>query len=414
MGTFGQSFTRELGKNTGKYVSNKVFGTGHATPHRLIIEREERRAQREEAREYKEKQQRLEKERREREKAMREAEKERQLELRQETIKANEQEVKEHNNYIEAIQSVHKSYSEKFDWSAIELEVLEFENNSPEVPAKEKKEYFKKWTDEQVDKLKQEEEEKLELSPFKRLFNKYFPNHNGGFIDKLLFKEDYEKIDQHNKQLQKIESYRSKWYLEYMEEQEKKYQDYLLATQYYKNLGDVLKGLEKNNPQAIQSSIKIFNPFQELEAYGSDISCEVKGKSMKVHFYVHDNKVIPNVTKSLIRKGVEISESEIPTSRRNEIYQDYVCSCMIRIAKEIFQMFDQMDKVQVNAAGMLLNSATGNMEEKVIASVIFTKSILDGLNLDLIDPSDSISNFEHTMRFDRSKGFSPVEELKVF
>lgn len=36
MGKFGASFSRELGKNTGKWVSNKVFGDGHATPHRII------------------------------------------------------------------------------------------------------------------------------------------------------------------------------------------------------------------------------------------------------------------------------------------------------------------------------------------------------------------------------------------
>jgi len=37
MGTFGKSLARELGKNTGKWASNKVFGnTGHATPHRIV------------------------------------------------------------------------------------------------------------------------------------------------------------------------------------------------------------------------------------------------------------------------------------------------------------------------------------------------------------------------------------------
>ena len=39
MGNFGKAFTRELGKNTGKWVSNKVFGDGHATPYKLKVER---------------------------------------------------------------------------------------------------------------------------------------------------------------------------------------------------------------------------------------------------------------------------------------------------------------------------------------------------------------------------------------
>ncbi len=35
MGTFGNSFSREIGKNTGKLVSNAVFGDNWSTPHRI-------------------------------------------------------------------------------------------------------------------------------------------------------------------------------------------------------------------------------------------------------------------------------------------------------------------------------------------------------------------------------------------
>ena len=40
MGIFGKSFNREIGKNTGKWMSNKVFGDGHATPYKLKVKRE--------------------------------------------------------------------------------------------------------------------------------------------------------------------------------------------------------------------------------------------------------------------------------------------------------------------------------------------------------------------------------------
>ena len=36
MGTFGNSFKRELGKNTGKFVSNIIFGDKHSTPYRHV------------------------------------------------------------------------------------------------------------------------------------------------------------------------------------------------------------------------------------------------------------------------------------------------------------------------------------------------------------------------------------------
>lgn len=37
MGKGVDSFKREIGKNAGKWVSNKVFGDGHSTPHRVNI-----------------------------------------------------------------------------------------------------------------------------------------------------------------------------------------------------------------------------------------------------------------------------------------------------------------------------------------------------------------------------------------
>ena len=36
MGAFGNSLKRELGKNTGKFISNVVFGDMHSTPYRRV------------------------------------------------------------------------------------------------------------------------------------------------------------------------------------------------------------------------------------------------------------------------------------------------------------------------------------------------------------------------------------------
>lgn len=47
MGIFGKSFSREIGKNTGKWVSNKVFKDGHSTPYRVKIQREKLKVEQE-------------------------------------------------------------------------------------------------------------------------------------------------------------------------------------------------------------------------------------------------------------------------------------------------------------------------------------------------------------------------------
>lgn len=48
MSLFGKSFEREIGKNTGKWVSNVIFGDGHATPYRRAESRQNQRREREE------------------------------------------------------------------------------------------------------------------------------------------------------------------------------------------------------------------------------------------------------------------------------------------------------------------------------------------------------------------------------
>lgn len=88
MGVFGNSLKRELGKNTGKFISNVVFGDKHSTPYRRVdvrrqtahsarLEKEEARRRVEEVRT----EARLEKERMRREEARERAELERKNQL---------------------------------------------------------------------------------------------------------------------------------------------------------------------------------------------------------------------------------------------------------------------------------------------------------------------------------------------
>jgi hypothetical protein len=67
--------------------------------------------------------------------------------------------------------------------------------------------------------------------------------------------------------------------------------------------------------------------------------------------------------------------------------------------------------VVVNAIGNLLNSATGRQEDQAILSVSIYRDSLDQINFDAIDPSDSMRNFVHNMKFSKTTGFSPVEKI---
>lgn len=418
--SFGKSLSRELGKNTGKYISNKVFGTGHSTPHRVMIERVERKKQREEAREYKLRQKEIEVERRARERELKNAEKRRQEELKLQIIEENTREVSEHTNYVAAIQSVHKSFSERFDWTLTEVYQMEFElGMNEEVPGfkeltfsdSEDKimDFYRKFTNKQVDERLEAVRADLKISGSKKLFNKLLPSLKNTFLDRKFFPDDFNRQEETEDKLLKIESLRETWFNEYITEHKEKYENFLKEKEYYKTLNDLSERIEKKDTQAIKEAISFLEIYKDLEDYGSDLSVSVT-PSLKVivDFYVHDEEVIPNATKDLIRKGLEVREKPYPTTKKNEIYQDYVCSCILKIAKETFQFHEILNVVQVNAIGSILNTSNGNYEEQTIISVILKRSKLEGLNFDLLDPSDSIKNFEHRMDFNKKEGFKPV------
>ncbi|HCY00658.1 MAG TPA: hypothetical protein DG754_11015 [Bacteroidales bacterium] len=454
MGIFGKSFSQELGKNTGKWASNKIFGnTGWATPRRHVIEVEQRKKQREEALEYKQHQKEIEQERREREQRLKQLEREQVERERYEMIKANEDEVREHNNYLEVIQSVHKSYSDQMDWEELQKQ------EAPQYveTAEELRDEITKFTNDHIDgeirSLKKRS--KLSLARlvvggmyapknrwiFKTLGNKVVLGFFGllcmvgliyglaqdGFLQYflpvisvlvfftfLIFRygaKDFEKNVALENKLSELENSRKPLLDDNLKYQQEAHEQYLKDQEEYRKMMDIVNGVIGKNPQAYTYALNYFNPLEDLKEYGSHISFEVSTDKISVDFYVHSEDVVPNTIKFILRKGLEIKEEQLSKSRFNEIYQDYVCSCVLKIAKEIFQLLPVVNKVQVNAKGSLLNSATGNFEEQTIVSVNINRAKLNELNLDLLDPSDSMSNFEHRMDFKKNEGFKPVKDL---
>lgn len=136
MGSFSNSFKREVGKNTGKWLSNQVFGNGHATPIRISTADKNNELRRKEKEAIK-KQRDLEKNKIEREKMrlqekklelkykeqkqiarakeQKRQEKEEQEQIKQELIASNYEESSANLEYLQAIQDIHKVEPFEFD-----------------------------------------------------------------------------------------------------------------------------------------------------------------------------------------------------------------------------------------------------------------------------------------------------------
>jgi hypothetical protein len=157
-------------------------------------------------------------------------------------------------------------------------------------------------------------------------------------------------------------------------------------------------------------AIENIDPFGEIDELGSKIEYSiVSPEKAKVKFHVHNDKVIPKQAKALLKSG-KLSVKDIPASKYNDLYQDYVCSATIWIARDLFAILP-LQEIIVTANGNVLNNSTGRIEERPLLSVLFIRETMGTINFVSVDLSDCMNNFKHNMAFKKSQGMLPTEEL---
>jgi hypothetical protein len=163
---------------------------------------------------------------------------------------------------------------------------------------------------------------------------------------------------------------------------------------------------------AYKEAIGETDPFGEIAVLGSSIEFRFPNSTVILaDLQINGEKVIPSEIKSQLRSG-KLSVKEMPKSRFYEIYQDYVCGCVLRVARELFALLP-VQMVIVTALGEILNTQTGHLEERAVLSVAVPRDIVRRIKWDSVDPSDTIANFLHRMCFKKSKGLFAVEPIEL-
>lgn len=163
-------------------------------------------------------------------------------------------------------------------------------------------------------------------------------------------------------------------------------------------------------PQALVEAIHKLDPFSDISELGTDIRFAANEPTiLEATIHVHSDSVVPKEVKGLLQSG-RLSVKQMPRGKVTELFQDYVYGCVLRVANELFSALP-IDTVIVTATDTLLNTATGHLEETPILSAAIPRRTLSRMNLEHIDPSDSMSNFVHRMKFKKIKGFEGVEKL---
>lgn len=278
--------------------------------------------------------------------------------------------VEVHENRIDMLKSVHKECGGKWDWQAI---------YSQEAGAAPTQGAY------------------LENAALAKLRG-FKPS----LVDKILGRTK-SKIAALN---DAVEAEKQKDIAEY-EQALKDHQDELEDLEEAKKLANrIIQGEESAYLEAIEET----DPFSDISALGSGLSFKLPDKStIEATLSVRDQDSVPSEIKALLQSG-KVSVKKMPKGAFYELYQDYICSCVIRVARESFALLP-VQVVLVHAMGNVLNTKTGYIEEQPILSVSIPRETLDGLNLETIDPSDSMRNFVHNMDFKKTSGFRVVQKI---
>jgi hypothetical protein len=279
-------------------------------------------------------------------------------------------EVEVYENRIDLLLSVHKEHGAVIDWDEIAAAPepeRPIPSNRLEIAAKSKEE-----------------------------------NYKPGFIDRIFKLENKKRI--------KLAAEVQRACSQDEENNNKAEKEWGIACDEWKLEMTLAKEILLNSPKAKLDAIKKLSPFADITELGSSVSFTIGTSNIvECTLSTHGSDVVPSEAKSLLSSG-RLSVKKIPAGKFNELFQDYVCSCVLRLANELLCILPD-DMVIVTATDSLLNKASGHTEELPILSVAISRSTLGRLKLETIDPSDSMSNFVHNMDFKKASGFSAVERV---
>jgi len=155
--------------------------------------------------------------------------------------------------------------------------------------------------------------------------------------------------------------------------------------------GRVLSG----DTQAFEEVLAELRLFAEVPDVCAAATVAVHDRHLaEVQLLVQGMAVLPTDSKTLTSTG-KVSVKSIPKARFHEMFQDYVASCVIRAARELFGLLP-FDTVLVTAfVSASDREAAEPQGTRAVLSVIFPRAGFSVLPFNSLDPSDTVEAFVH-------------------
>jgi hypothetical protein len=220
-----------------------------------------------------------------------------------------------------------------------------------------------------------------------------YDHYKPGFFERV-FKKDEEKYAQLSEQIQQAKL-----------EDESAYRE-------WEELVELAKYIQSGDIDTYFKVIEEMEPLGDLSEFGSGFEFSTDDPSyIEVEFDIHSQHIIPTKEKKLTKTG-KLSVRQLTKTRYYGLLQDYVCSCVLRIARDLFALLP-LKTVVIHAYDEQLNTETGHNERLLILSIKIDQDILNKLTFENIDCSDSMNNFPHHMKFRKTRGFDLVEKINT-
>jgi hypothetical protein len=179
-------------------------------------------------------------------------------------------------------------------------------------------------------------------------------------------------------------------------------QSYSAQMAEWEKLKSMARRILAGEHKAYTEALVEFNPFADISDLGSSINFTIhNAKLVECVLKVSGKQIIPAEVKTLTASN-KVSVKPMPKRLFHDIYLDYLCGCVLRVAREVFTLLP-VDTILVTAAADALDSRTGQTVEQPVLSVVMPRADVTSLNFDRLIPSDAIEVFKYRGDFKASR-----------
>jgi len=166
-------------------------------------------------------------------------------------------------------------------------------------------------------------------------------------------------------------------------------QQYAYELSVWESRGSLARRILAGDLAAYTQAVEEFSNLGEVSQLGSSFSFKIHSpKLIECTLKVNGRDAIPSETKSLTATG-KLSIKPMSKARFQEVYQDYVCSGVLRVAREVFALLP----AEMAIITATVESDVGPESGVPIISVALSRAGVERLDYERLDPSDTLETF---------------------